>query len=127
MPAHGMKPLNELQRFEPFRSLSASARRLLSQGLVLKRSKRSAAILHKGQAVSGAYLVLEGRLRVFTISPNGTEATLYFIDPGETCVLALNCLFNDLLYPAWVTAETDTSLAVVPGQVYRKLFEIEPA
>jgi hypothetical protein len=35
-----------------------------------------------------------GRLRVFTIAPNGTEATLYFLDPGETCVLAINCLFT---------------------------------
>ena len=64
---------------------------------------------------------------VFTIAPNGTEATLYFIDPGETCVLALNCLFNDLLYPAWVEAEEETGVAVVPGALYRSLFEREPA
>ena len=32
------------------------------------------------------------------------EATLYVINPHETCVLALNCIFNDLLYPAWVEA-----------------------
>jgi CRP/FNR family transcriptional regulator len=77
--------------------------------------------------VSGAYLVLSGRLRVFTIAPNGTEATLYFLDPGETCVLAINCLFNDLLYPAWVQAETTAEVAVISGPVYRKLFETEPA
>jgi len=117
----------QLQQFEPFRSLGRTARVLLSQGLVLKRSRCSAAILHKGQAVSGVYVVLEGRLRVFTTSPNGAEATLYFIDPGEACVLALNCLFSDLLYPAWVEAQTSASVAVIPGHVYRTLFESEPA
>ena len=122
-----MKVPVELRRFEPFHSLGRAPEALLSQGLLLKRSKRSAAILHKGQAVSGVYVVLEGRLRVFTTSPNGTEATLYFIDPGEACVLALNCLFNDLLYPAWVQAETATSIAVIPGNVYRMLFESESA
>jgi CRP/FNR family transcriptional regulator, anaerobic regulatory protein len=81
--------------------------------------------VHKGQPVSGAYVVLAGRLRVFTIAPNGVEATLYFIDPGETCVLALNCLFNDLLYPAWVQAEEPTTVAIIPGAVYRRLFETE--
>jgi CRP/FNR family transcriptional regulator len=50
---------------------------------------------------------------VFTVAPNGTEATLYVIDPGETCVLALNCLFNDLLYPAWVQAETTTTVVLI--------------
>ena len=52
---------------------------------------------------------------------------MYFIDPGQTCVLALNCLFNDLLYPAWVEAETAAEVALIPGPVYRRLFESEPA
>lgn len=116
-----------LDRFETFRALSTEGQALLAQGVVGKRSARGAALLHKGQPVSGAYLVLEGRLRVFSIAPNGTEATLYFIDPGETCVLALNCLFKDLLYPAWVQAEDASSIALIPGAVYKKLFETEPA
>jgi CRP/FNR family transcriptional regulator, anaerobic regulatory protein len=120
-------PAVALERFEPFGQLGATARKLLAQGLVMRTSPRAAAILHRGQPVSGAYVVIEGRLRVFTVAPNGAEATLYFVDPGEACVLALNCLFNDLLYPAWVQAETAATIAVIPGQVYRKLFETEPA
>lgn len=121
-----MAPIDDLERFEPFRHLSAAGRALLSQGVLRKSVASAAAVVHKGQSVSGAYIALEGRLRVFTIAPNGTEATLYFIDPGETCVLALNCLFNDLLYPAWVQAETPASIAVIAGPVYRRLFETEP-
>jgi CRP/FNR family transcriptional regulator, anaerobic regulatory protein len=82
-------------------------------------------VIHKGQPVSGAYLVTQGRLRVFTYTPQGSEATLYFIRPGETCVLALNCLFNDLRYPAWVEADRDTRVDVIPGGLYRQLFERE--
>jgi CRP/FNR family transcriptional regulator len=93
-----------LERFEPFQRLGAAARARLAQGLIHRSAHRGAAILHRGQPVSGAYVVLDGRLRVFTVALNGAEATLYFVDPGETCVLALNCLFNDLLYPAWVQA-----------------------
>lgn len=100
---------------------------MLARGLIKTECPRAAMALHKGQPVSGAYVVLAGRLRVFALAPNGTEATLYFIDPGETCVLALNCLFNDLLYPAWVQAETHTRVALIPGAVYRTLFEREPA
>ncbi len=82
--------------------------RFLAQSVSITHSPRAAPVLHKGQAVSGAYLVVGGRLRVFTIPANGNEATLYFVDPGEACVLALNCLFSDLLYPAWVQAEMPT-------------------
>ena len=110
-----------------FHQLGEASRALLTQGLVSKQCARQAMVLHKGQPVSGAYLVMRGRLRVFALTPGGIEATLYFIDPGETCVLALNCLFNDLLYPAWVQAEETTDVAVIPGPVYRKLFESEAA
>lgn len=119
-------PEDPLEQLEPFSRLGPAGKALLAHRVVRKRVARSALVLHKGQPVSGAYLVLAGRLRVFTVAPNGAEATLYFIDPGETCVLALNCLFNDLLYPAWVAAETTTSIALIPGPVYRKLFESEP-
>ena len=120
-----MNPLDDLTRFEAFSQLDATGRAVLAQGLVSKRLARAAAVLHKGEPVSGAYVVLEGRLRVFTITPGGAEATLYFIDPGDTCVLALNCLFNDLLYPAWVQAEQASRVAMIPGAVYRRLFESE--
>ena len=119
--------VDQLDRFEPFRRLGVHGKALLAQRVVSKRVSVDATVLKKGQTVSGAYLVLAGRLRVFTVAPNGTEATLYFIDPGETCVLALNCLFNDLLYPAWVAAETTATIALIPGPVYRRLFELEPA
>jgi CRP/FNR family transcriptional regulator len=120
-----MTVLDELERFEPFSKLSNQGKTLLAQGAIRKECAKSTIALIKGQTVSGAYVVLSGRLRVFTYTPGGTEATLYFINPGETCVLALNCLFNDLLYPAWVQAEEVTVVSLILGDVYRKLFERE--
>ena len=117
----------ELESFEPFTSLGPAGRALLSQGQTHRFTRAAEAIVHKGQPVSGAYVVLDGRLRVFTISPTGVEATLYTLTAGETCVLALNCVFNDLLYPAWVQAEEPSSVCVIPGPVYRRLFETEGA
>jgi CRP/FNR family transcriptional regulator len=110
---------------EPFKQLGVEARKLLDRGLSIVNVAPAAKILRKGEAVSGAYVVLKGRLRVYTIAPNGVEATVYFIDPGEACVLALNCLFKNLLYPAWVQAEVATSVAIIAGATYRKLFESE--
>lgn len=110
---------------ELFKQLGPDAKKLLGQGLSLVNTGARAEILRKGEVVSGAYIVVKGRLRVYTIAPNGVEATLYFINPGETCLLAVNCLFKDLLYPAWVQAEMASTVAVIPGAIYRKLFESE--
>lgn len=120
-----MKPIVELDSFEAFRNLSDVGKAMLGPGLHYTRYEKKTPVLGKGQPVSGAYVVISGRLRVFTLSPDGNEATLYWIAPGETCVLALNCIFNDLLYPAWVEAESFTTVAVIPGPLYRMLFDNE--
>jgi CRP/FNR family transcriptional regulator len=109
-----------------FCGLSDTSQALLAGGLRYIQCVKGAPILAKGQRVSGAYVVMSGRLRVFTLSPDGNEATLYTINPHETCVLALNCIFNDLLYPAWVEAGSAATVAVIPGNVFRALFEAEP-
>lgn len=120
-----MQPKVGLESFDAFRDLSEVSKAMLGPGLHYTRYEKKTPVLGKGQAVSGAYVVIGGRLRVFTLAPNGNEATLYGVGPGETCVLALNCIFNDLLYPAWVEAEPDTTVAVIPGPLYRTLFENE--
>lgn len=107
--------------------LIESARRRTGRGLRYAQYARTTMVLRKGSRVSGAYVVVRGRLRVYTLAPNGNEATLYTLDPGETCVLALNCIFNDLLYPAWVEAEAATQVALIPGPLYRTLFESDTA
>lgn len=80
----------------------------------------------KGEAIKGAYIVERGRLRVVALTAEGREATLYTISPGETCVLAINCLFNDVPYPGNVLAEEDTRVLFVPGEAWRALFGREP-
>ena len=117
----------DLNDLGAFHDVSDTGRKLLARGLRYVQCDKGAPILVKGQRVSGAYVVITGQLRVFTLSPDGHEATLYVINPDETCVLALNCIFNDLLYPAWVEAGSDARVAVIPGTVFRALFDTEPS
>ncbi|CCQ75018.1 Crp/Fnr family transcriptional regulator [Magnetospira sp. QH-2] len=106
-------------------TLSNTGRTLFAERLIRKHFAKGDGVIERGDPVSGAYFVLDGALRVYTLGPSGKEATLYRIEPGETCVLALNALFNDVLYPAWVDAEADTVIGVLPGPVYRTLFSSE--
>lgn len=122
-----VKPATVITDINGFRELSDAGRVQLTRGLRYVQCGKGAPLLARGTRVSGAYVVLSGQLRVFTLSPDGHEATLYVIDPHETCVLALNCIFNDLLYPAWVEAGAAARVAVIPGPVFRALFEIEAA
>jgi CRP/FNR family transcriptional regulator len=122
-----VEPAEVIQSFASFQRLSDAGRQALTRGLRSAVFTRGANVLSRGDRVAGAYLVVTGRLRVYTLSAEGREATLYTIDPGETCVLALNCLFSDLRYPAWVDASAGTRVAIVDGPAYRSLFEHDAA
>lgn len=119
--------IGELRDLDVFRDLSACGQQMLECGMQLNHFDKSKTIINKGNSVSGAYVVVRGRLRVYSITPAGNEATLYFINPGEICILALNCIFNNLAYPAWVQTEAGTSVGVIPALTYRTLFRNEPS
>ena len=57
-----------LARFDFFQLLGGESRALLQKNFIRKNLSRATAVLHKGQAISEAYLVLGGRLRVFTVA-----------------------------------------------------------
>ncbi len=109
------------------RELSASGRELLRENLIMQHFDADTPIIRKGDQVSGAFIVLKGELRVFTLSKQGGEATLYTVAADETCIFALTCACRDMLYPAWVDTHTDTDVAIIPSEVFRSLHRTEPA
>lgn len=114
-------------RFPFVAEVSAPSRRLLTQ-LTPRFARSHTPLLKRGDEVEGAYFVMSGALRVFQISPEGREATLYWVEPGETCILALTAAFRRERYPAWVETDHEpASIVVVPGETFRHLFDVEPA
>jgi len=51
--------------------------------------------------------LLEGTVRVFKHSKEGREITIYRVNPGEFCVLSLQCLICEDGFPAEAIAETE--------------------
>lgn len=89
--------------FPFFDAMSNSVREeLRAQSVVRAEPHRQ--LLRRGDPAGGAYLVLSGSLRVYYITSEGREATLYRVDPGGTCILALSSTLAGQAYPAWVQA-----------------------
>jgi CRP/FNR family transcriptional regulator len=107
--------------------LAADARRELG-ALSARSVKAKQGLLRQGDAVDGLYLVVSGSLRVYYITTAGREATLYRVEAGGTCVLALTSAFNEEPYPAWVDAGAHgASFVRVPSVLSRRLLAEEAA
>jgi CRP/FNR family transcriptional regulator len=112
----------------PFLSgLAQESRRELS-ALVASHARPNRKLLRRGDVAGGAYLIVGGSLRVYYVSTEGREATLYTVEPGDTCVLALTSTMNDEPYPASVDAgPTGGEYVVVPTRLVRQLLDREGA
>jgi CRP/FNR family transcriptional regulator len=113
----------------PFaRDLAQTTRaRLCEQVRVLALPPRCT-LLQPGDTVSGVYFVEQGSIRVHYLDADGREGTLYRISPGKSCILALNCLFSEMRYPAWAEAgEEGVRCAVLDGTTARQLMTEDQA
>lgn len=116
-----------LAKFPFLADLGAASRSRLDDSLRRASCADGTHLVSRGDEVAGAYLVERGALRVYYVSAEGREGTLYWVEPGQSCILALNCTFSRLAYPAWVESDGETDIAIVPGEVYRELFAREAA
>jgi CRP/FNR family transcriptional regulator len=92
------------------------------------RVKRRQRLLQRGDTVDGAYFIIGGSLRVYYVTAEGREATVYRVEQGGTCILAVTSSFNAEPYPAWVQAESDgAAFVLLPNPVFRRVFDSEPA
>jgi CRP/FNR family transcriptional regulator, anaerobic regulatory protein len=62
-------------------------------------------------------LVLEGNIKVMREDDNGDEIFLYYLRPGQACVMTLNCCMANKPSEVSAIAVTDTSLIAVPVEV----------
>jgi len=107
--------------------LSEEARRALAACRVRAIGARRL-LLERGAIVEGAYLVTKGLLRVYYLTPGGQEATLYRVEQGGSCVLAITSTIGREPYPAWVESGPEgASFVCIPAAVVRRLLETEAA
>lgn len=113
--------------FPFFARLTASGRDTLA-AFVATHVAPGNQLMQRGDRAGGAYLVIGGSLRVYYITAEGREATLYHVEPGSACILALASAFNEEPYPAWVEAGPGGGAFVrIPRDAFRRVLDAEPA
>jgi CRP/FNR family transcriptional regulator, anaerobic regulatory protein len=121
-----MDKTSYLKHFSFIEELSPQGKAMLASDLRICEVPPRTPLIQQGEEVSGIYLVEAGALRVYYISAEGREGTLYWIEPGDSCILAINCIFSRVNYPAWVESDQMfTRFGIVSAVLFRKLFAEE--
>ena len=80
-------------------------------------------VLSQGQQCEYAIVVMSGKVKVYSRSPDGREILLYNIEAGEMCVLTTSCLLDDRIYPAEAMTETAVEARLIPYRDFQRLLD----
>ena len=116
-----MEPLRDYFPF--WDALDEEQRTLLASSARRQTYARGDTVYHGGDECLGLLLVLRGQLRVFTLSDQGKELTLYRLLDRDLCLFSAACVLRGISFDISVQAEQDTEALHLPAEVYRRLMD----
>lgn len=111
--------MDGLEKFPFYKDLTPQEKQAYA-GKVRRRSFGRGEAVHRGDC-AGLIYIESGRLRVYTLSEEGREFTLYRLCPGDVCLLSASCALTNLSFDVFVTAETDCALFILSAGEYKEL------
>ena len=92
--------------------------------------------IHNGNECTGVILIRSGSLRLYILSEDGKEITLYRLFPGDMCMLSASCVLETVTFDVFVDSEENSDCVVLGGCAYEdvsrrmtdaKIFALETA
>ncbi len=117
---------SELLRRGPlFAGLSEKSLTKLIKGAIVKTYAKGQLLFQQGDKATQFYIVLDGRVKLFRLTPDGDEAILGLFSQGEC--LAEVFLFMGERYPASAEVLEAVRLLQVPSEPFKQRICNEPA
>ena len=91
--------------------------------LVYRQAKQGTVIHSGGVDCTGLLVVKSGQLRAYILSEEGREVTVYRLFDRDICLFSASCMLRSAQFDITIEAEKDTTLWVIPAELYRSIME----
>ncbi len=114
----------ELKDFFPFWDKLSPERQAQLQDVIHPYKVAAGTVLHNGQMdCLGLVLIKSGQLRVYTLSAEGREVTLYRLFDRDICLFSASCVMPDVQFDVVIETEKDCDLLIVPSCLFKDLMQ----
>lgn len=83
--------------------------------------------VHDSTECTGVILIDTGSLRVYMLSDEGKEITLYRLYAGDMCMMSASCVLDSITFDVFVDAEEDSQCKVIAGCAFAEVADRVPA
>ena len=114
----------DLAEYLPFfPKLSPQQQGLLTDSVEPLEAK-AGTVVHNGSLdCLGLLIIRSGQLRVYALSGEGREITLYRLFDHDICLFSASCVMPDIQFEVIIEAEKDTKMWVIPSCLFKQLME----
>ncbi len=109
-----------IRYFHFWNNLNKEEQDLLKSNITEHKYKKGDNVAEGGVCKSLLF-VEHGKLRVYTISEDGREITLYRLFDYDLCILSSSELFNSITFDIRVDAQEDSTIWRIPVEIYKNL------
>lgn len=119
--------MEELNRIFPFwDKLREDEREYAARCCVREHYSRGTLVQRTDESCKGILAVRKGSLRVYIVSDEGREVTLFRVPAGEVCILAASCLMETIDFDILIEAAEECELLVLPSACLHQLLPRNP-
>ena len=113
-----------LAEYLPFFSKLSPQQQQTLVNSVESMEAKAGTIVHNGSLdCLGLLVILSGQLRVYTLSSEGREVTLYRLFDHDICLFSASCVMPDIQFEVIIEAEKDTKMWVIPSCLFKELMQ----
>ena len=101
--------------------LSKDERELIEKNAAKIHFKKGEPIHRSDEKCAGLILLLSGEIRIFILSQDGRDVTLYRMRSAQTCVFSASCIFDAVAFDVFIEAAEDTDALLIPIGIYNQI------
>lgn len=113
-----------IQAFPLWNTLTEEEKELLAAHTQYVHYPKGAMVHRGGLARVATMHIMSGSLRVYLLSEEGRELTLYFVRKGDITIVSGTCVLETLTGDVYIDANEDTEVFVSDTAVVRRIFEV---
>ena len=109
--------------FPIWNKLTPEHKERLTSAAELLKAKAGTTVHNGSMDCLGLLLIRSGQLRVYTLSSEGREITLYRLFDHDICLFSASCVMPNIQFEVIIDAEKDCEMWVLPSCLFKDLME----
>ena len=124
MPSSMLEPVFE-KSFPFWNDISREEKDFICNNSVALTYRKGTNI-HNSNECSGVFFIRSGCLRVYIMSEEGKEITLFRLYEGDMCMLSASCVLKTVTFDVFIDAEENSECYIIGGSAFAAVADRNP-